>query len=137
MTTISAIGAPAPRETREPGETGKAARVLPYTMVSRGSKSGELTPAQQFEGFVLQSFVEPMLPKEDSTYFGEGTAGSIWRSMLAERIGAEMAEAGGIGIAKMIEKRDASGETIDKAKAVLMRDEAAAQGAALSQPGAR
>ncbi len=133
MTTLSTIAASMPRDVPE---AKAASRVLPHTMVSRGSKTGELTPAQQFEGFVLQSFVEHMLPKEDSTYFGEGTAGAIWRSMLAERIGAEMAESGGIGVAEMIEKRDAQGGTVAKAKAALERDAAAAQGAALSKPGA-
>ena len=60
---------------------------------------------EQFEGFVLRSFVESMLPSTDSTYFGKGTAGSVWRSMLAEQIGDELAKNGGIGIAAAIENR--------------------------------
>lgn len=114
---------------------GPAGRVLPYNMVSHGSKTGELKPAQQFEAFVLQSFIEPMLPKDDSAYFGEGTAGSIWKSMLAERIGAEMAAAGGVGIAEMVEKRNASIEALDKAKTEAAKADAAAKGAGLGTPG--
>ena len=57
---------------------------------------------EKFEGFVLRSFVEGMLPKGDSSYFGKGTAGEVWRSMLAEEIGNEMAKNGGIGIAASI-----------------------------------
>jgi hypothetical protein len=75
--------------------------------VYRGSKTGELSPEKQFESFMLRSFVEEMLPSENSAFFGDGTAGNIWKSMLAERIGEEMAAAGGIGIAEMIGKHNA------------------------------
>lgn len=68
------------------------------------SRSAELQPLQKFESFVLRSFIENMLPSENSSFFGTGTAGNIWRSMLAERIGDEMAASGGIGVADMIGK---------------------------------
>ncbi|ORE97985.1 rod-binding protein [Aurantimonas sp. 22II-16-19i] len=63
-------------------------------------------PLEQFEGFVLRTFIESMLPSENSAFFGEGTAGSIWRSMMAEEIGNEIAKAGGIGIADTIARKD-------------------------------
>jgi peptidoglycan hydrolase FlgJ len=113
-----------------------AARVLPSDVAARGSKSGELKPAQQFESFVLQGLVETMLPAADSGFFGEGTAGTIWRSMLAERIGAEIAASGGVGIAEMVENRNASVEALGRAKDTLEKNGVAAQGAALSKPGA-
>ncbi|KQT45163.1 hypothetical protein ASG43_12785 [Aureimonas sp. Leaf454] len=87
------------------------ADVLPTedsSKVYRGSRTGELSPEKQFESFMLRSFVEEMLPSENSAFFGDGTAGNIWKSMLAERIGEEMAAAGGIGIAEMIGKHNAS-----------------------------
>lgn len=130
--TIKPIGAP-DGAGRAQGSTA-IERALPFNAVSRGSRSGELTPAQKFESFVMQSFVEPMLPKADSSYFGEGTAGSIWRSMLAEHIGAEMAAAGGIGIAKMVEERNAS--ILAHSTDALAKDAAVATGAAHSKPGA-
>lgn len=68
------------------------------------SRSGELEPLQKFESFVLRSFIENMMPSEDTAFFGTGTAGKIWKSMLAERIGDEMAASGGIGIADMLAK---------------------------------
>lgn len=58
-----------------------------------------VSPLEKFEAFVLRSFVESMLPDADSSYFGTGTAGEVWRSMLAEQIGNEIAAGGGIGIA--------------------------------------
>ncbi|WP_279483905.1 rod-binding protein [Aureimonas sp. SK2] len=73
------------------------------------SRSGELRPLQKFESFVLRSFIENMLPSQNTAFFGTGTAGNIWRSMLAEQIGDEMASAGGVGIAKMLEKDGRAG----------------------------
>jgi len=58
--------------------------------------------AQDFEAFILQTFVESMLPKDAENTFGKGSAGSIWKSMLAEQVGAQVAKAGGVGIAKYI-----------------------------------
>jgi flagellar protein FlgJ len=66
--------------------------------------SGDSAVFRKFEAFILQMFVESMLPKEASDVFGKGTAGSIWRSMLAEQIGNEMAKGNGIGIAKQLAK---------------------------------
>ncbi|MEZ0169670.1 rod-binding protein [Microvirga sp. TS319] len=58
--------------------------------------------SQEFEAFILQTFVESMLPKDAENTYGKGSAGSVWRSMLAEQIGVQVAKAGGIGIAKHI-----------------------------------
>jgi flagellar protein FlgJ len=70
------------------------------TILSGSGKAG--SAYQQFEAFVLQSFIESMLPKDSESTFGKGTAGSVWRSMMAEQIGAQVAKAGGIGIASKI-----------------------------------
>jgi peptidoglycan hydrolase FlgJ len=61
-----------------------------------------MKPYQEFEAFVLQSFVETMLPKDAESVFGSGTAGDVWKGMLAEKIGAEIAQSGGIGIAEQL-----------------------------------
>ena len=55
---------------------------------------------RKFEGMVLQQFIQQMLPDGNEEFFGEGTAGDIWKSMLAEQIGTVIASAGGIGIAE-------------------------------------
>jgi Rod binding domain-containing protein len=49
-------------------------------------------------------FVESMLPKDAEQVFGKGSAGNIWRSMMAEQIGNEMAKGKGIGIAQQLAK---------------------------------
>lgn len=59
-------------------------------------------PFEKYEAFVLSSFVETMLPKDSQVLFGGGTAGEIWKSMLAEGLGNQLARVGGIGIAEML-----------------------------------
>lgn len=56
----------------------------------------------QFEAFVLQSFVQSMLPKNATNVFGKGSAGEFWRSMLAEKMGDELARSGQVGIAQRL-----------------------------------
>lgn len=65
-------------------------------------------PQEQFEAFVLSNFVETMLPKDSEVLFGGGTAGEIWKSMLAQGLGTQLARVGGIGIAHML-SADAAG----------------------------
>ena len=55
---------------------------------------------QKFEAFFLQTFVDSILPKDVDSVFGSGTAGDIWRSMLAEHMAAEMARSAKFGIAE-------------------------------------
>ncbi|MBD8909027.1 rod-binding protein [Methylorubrum zatmanii] len=64
---------------------------------------GSADPYRKFEGQVIQQFVEAMLPKAE-TVFGKGNAGGIWKSMLAEQLGQQIAKTGGIGIARMLDK---------------------------------
>ncbi|MFE1602422.1 rod-binding protein [Methylobacterium sp. ID0610] len=59
-------------------------------------------PYRQFEAFVLQHFVESMLPSKAGSVYGKGMAGGYWKSMLAEQIGGQISKAGGIGIARLL-----------------------------------
>jgi hypothetical protein len=63
---------------------------------------GGLSPAQKFEALMMQQMVEGILPEDAESVFGSGTAGGIWKSMLAEQIGNQIAARGGVGIADMI-----------------------------------
>ena len=122
--------AKASQDAKTTADTAKA--TVPEKSISyvyRGSKSGVMSPTQQFESFVLRSFVESMLPQENSEYFGTGTAGKIWKSMLAERIGDEMAKDGGIGIADMLEKRGAKATALSGATQDMTRSESLSTGA--------
>lgn len=76
------------------------------TQSVRPGRPVEVAPAQdayrRFEAFVLQVFVESMLPQNAQDVFGKGTAGSVWRSMLAEQLGNQLARGNGIGIARQL-----------------------------------
>lgn len=57
---------------------------------------------KRFEAMVLQTFIENMLPKNTESVYGKGMAGDVWKSMMAEHLAGQTAEAGGIGIAKAL-----------------------------------
>ena len=56
----------------------------------------------QFEAFVLQSCIQSMLPRNATNVYGKGSAGEFWRSMLAEKMGEELARSGQVGIARRL-----------------------------------
>lgn len=80
----------------EPGSSSAAAPV----QVIKASSPTDVY--RKFEAFVLQVFVETMLPKQSEDLFGKGTAGTVWRSMMAEQLGNQLAQGKGIGIAKQL-----------------------------------
>lgn len=57
---------------------------------------------REFEAFVLQSFIEAMLPDGADNVFGKGIAGETWKSMMAEKLAREVAKSGHVGIAERI-----------------------------------
>ena len=57
---------------------------------------------QKFEAMVLQTFIQSMLPKDTQSVYGEGMAGEMWQSLLAQQLGDTMAARGGIGIADRV-----------------------------------
>lgn len=75
-------------------ETALAARA--------GRVRNEGDAAQKFEAFVLQTFIQDMMPKEAEGVFGSGVAGDFWRSMMAEKIAEQVAERGDLGIADLV-----------------------------------
>ncbi len=68
-------------------------------------------PHRKFEAFVLQMFIEAMLPRSD-TAFGTGTAGEVWRSFMAEAVAGEAAKGQGIGIASHLASAGAAQQRI-------------------------
>jgi hypothetical protein len=56
----------------------------------------------QFEAMMLSSFVGELLPKDATSVFGQGTAGDMWRSMLAEQVSLQIAKSGKLGLARRL-----------------------------------
>jgi len=53
----------------------------------------------KLESVVLSEFISEMLPKDTPSAYGQGYAGDMWRSMLAERVADQIAASGRLGIA--------------------------------------
>jgi peptidoglycan hydrolase FlgJ len=56
----------------------------------------------ELEAMMLNSFVGELLPKDASNVFGQGTAGDMWRSMLAEQVSLQIAKSGKLGLARRL-----------------------------------
>jgi peptidoglycan hydrolase FlgJ len=56
----------------------------------------------QFEAMMLNSFVGELLPKDTSDFFGQGVAGDMWRSMLADQVSTQIAKSGKLGLARRL-----------------------------------
>ena len=88
---------------------------------------------QRFEAMVLQSFIGSMLPQNSEELYGKGTAGEIWKSMMAEQLGTALAKGGGIGIAERLladrftsglkpESADSIGSNVSNRAAALVNE---------------
>lgn len=104
----------APQSAAEP-PTADAPRLLYTSTPARGAvqsapagtaRAATRSPDAftQLEAFVLQSFIQTMLPAGGSSqaFFGKGTAGEVWKSMLADKLGAELARSGQVGLARRL-----------------------------------
>jgi flagellar protein FlgJ len=56
----------------------------------------------QFEAVLLNSFVGEMLPKDAPAAYGQGLAGEMWRSMLADQVSRKIASSGSLGIGQRL-----------------------------------
>lgn len=92
--------------TRNVSWTNSAAPSRESAAPSHSSGGHALTAGQKFEAFILQSWLEILLPKDDA--FGSGAGAGFWRSMMAEQLGAELASAGAIGLQKALDQNNAS-----------------------------
>jgi flagellar protein FlgJ len=69
--------------------------------VSSGSER-EKEVGLQFEASVLSAFVNDAMPKNMSSYYGQGASGEIWKSMLSDQIAHQLAKSGSLGIARRL-----------------------------------
>lgn len=77
------------------------------TTAGRNVKDKDIPePYRKFEAMVLQNFIKTMLPDSEEVY-GKGSAGEIWKSMMAEQMGNEISKGRGIGIAEQLASRQA------------------------------
>lgn len=89
------------------------------TLDGGAAKTPAPNPAfRKFEAFMLQSFVESMFAGDNQAVYGKGIAGDYWKSMMSEAIANQMADAGGIGVARMLDAQSAKREKSETAEPV-------------------
>lgn len=79
---------------------GEAASAGAAAQAGRARKVPEA--AEKFEAFVLQTFIQEMMPETPEGVYGSGIAGDFWKSMMAEKIAEQVAARGSVGIADYI-----------------------------------
>jgi Rod binding domain-containing protein len=92
---LNAASSAAPAPT--PVVATPLAALRPASPVSREQKA-----RTQLEAAFLSQFIGEMLPKDAQSAYGQGYAGDMWRSMLAERVADQMAASGRLGIASRL-----------------------------------
>lgn len=86
----SAVGFDAPMLPPQRADPKQAARAAPPKAYVK------------FEGMVLQTFLQSMMPNDAGSVYGDGMSGDMWKSLLAQTLGETMARRGGIGIAERV-----------------------------------
>ena len=76
-------------------------RARPASILPGGNDKASKAQVQ-FESVLLNSFVGEMLPKDAPGAYGQGLAGEMWRSLLAEKISGEIASSGALGIGRRL-----------------------------------
>jgi peptidoglycan hydrolase FlgJ len=79
-----------------------AADMRPHLPAAPGGPDKLGQAKTQFEAMMLNSFVSEMLPKDTGEVFGQGMAGDMWRSMLAEQVSTQIAKSGKLGLARRL-----------------------------------
>ena len=112
---VTASAAPAESDSAWSAEVRRLATSAPQSATSATTSNAKTDGSDQksqvyvqFEAVLLQNMVEAMMPKDTEAMTGSGTAGQIWKSMLAEKIAEEIARSGTLGIAKQIAAGEAA-----------------------------
>lgn len=57
---------------------------------------------KKFEAFLLQTWLEVLLPGTDGGAYGHDNAGGVWRSLMAEQLGDQLAKNDSMGIGRLL-----------------------------------
>lgn len=96
---LGQAGRPSPGGSPATGAPNMRAR-LANVAEATNDKAGRARV--QFEAVLLNSFIGEMLPKDAPEVYGQGLAGQMWRSMLADQVSRQIAGSGALGIAQRL-----------------------------------
>jgi flagellar protein FlgJ len=101
LNALAAKGAASPADfatTLSAAGASTAQKSVPLAHAGRPASRAQ-TAQTKLESVILSEFIGEMLPKDTPSAFGQGYAGDMWRSMLAERVADQIAASGRLGIA--------------------------------------
>jgi len=109
------LAATAPAAAGEPSAADARARFAAAADAA-GEKAAKVKT--EFESVMLNTFVSEMLPKDASSVFGQGLAGDMWKSMLADQVSRQIAKSDALGIGKRLFATHplAASDALEKAK---------------------
>ena len=81
---------------------GVASRSIASARAAVATPSRAKVAQTKLESVMLSEFIGEMLPKDTPSVFGQGYAGDMWRSMLAERVADQIAASGRLGLASRL-----------------------------------
>ncbi len=103
LNALARQGAASPREfasALNAAQSGAPALAPPGAQAVTPSRAK--SAQTKLESVILGQFIGEMLPKDTPSAFGQGYAGDMWRSMLAERVADQIAASGRLGIASRL-----------------------------------
>ena len=92
-------------QTARPAKTA-ANTATPGSHVDTAAANKAKDVAQQFEAVYLRQMIDAAMPKDSESLFGEGTSGTMWRSMMTDSLATALSKTGTLGIANMILKSE-------------------------------
>ena len=73
---------------------------------SKGVSKVQNPVSEKFVALMLHEMLETMLPRDTEGIYGEGLSGDMWRSMLAEQVGNQMAKSDKLDLASYFDLPD-------------------------------
>jgi flagellar protein FlgJ len=99
---VSSLNQAAAAANAAPGSPAGGADARSRLAEAAGGPNKLSQAKTQFEAMMLNSFVSELLPKDTGEVFGQGMAGDMWRSMLAEQVSTQIAKSGKLGLARRL-----------------------------------
>jgi len=104
MTILPAAGTAASLRDAQEGALGAPATGSATGVASADKSKAIAKTAQDFEAVFLGEFLSSMFTTQQKGLFAPGHAGEIYRSLLTQEYGKAFAKAGGVGIAKEVQR---------------------------------
>lgn len=87
-------------------ETANIDKALNSLKNTTSDNKQTIKKAKELEGVFLSVMMEPMFPEgKDSDLYGGHTGSGVFRTLMVQEYGKILSDAGGIGLAKEIEKQ--------------------------------